>query len=892
MSIHTTNDQTKTNTPRRLPFKRDIEPADPSTITILFGTRELTGVPIEEKFESSNFVSVGEVAGQKRIRRTVFDANQVTSILTGCINAVDNHRTSLGYEVPVRAERTSWPTSIPINDMNFLSQTARYTGIPPNHETSTALAPETLLTYDQRQFPREFAFFFFSYAGWFYREFARLWDTGPRRQNPTFAGVSSNIYALDLDPSSYYVKVFGTLLSNAAITFEEAVAITQNYYDNVGGSTNAIALFHGAVFSALKRLETFMQSLLRVAATFEMAYFNLTQLPGTEEINAILKNWLTLLYNKRQLLIRNGMYRLVLAGRYLRDSSTFAANARTGSRNPYWILGDLIADRLGNKTDVLGDQLRALHLLEWEQDGFLPKLQELGVSINDSQMRENYYSGAIAFSQGTLDRLYTLSFNGLTLPQFFENGNNDCYYPLLFGGFDGEGGIGSTLNRQIQLHSGTNDQVATDVADDSQRTIEVDGVDYPANYNLIAHMAFDKFNFGGRKTLPSLSALATRILIQANGEPQWYVRYATITTLVPANLRDDHVIDIISSDDAKGVVLLRYLQRILTQRQQVRYAGRLMSVSDLSQQDFYAADWKDNLPALGELPDSADLAVLEIGSTDNESAIHVSDVDITISTWLQDNVDSEARFSKENLNSIYTMNPVHALREVLTNNDWDYGVPSANIDTTSFEGAARRCYTERLGCAFNMGNTSAEQAFKLLRDYINCDVYYDADLDAVVIKLIRDDYNEASLPSMTETNVSSFSGYQRNYNAKAVSRLTIQYKTADGVDETVALTAPNFLMQTAAQTVNYPCCPDERTALKVANRELAIANDSPLTFTITVDIQTAASILIGAVIRVTWPAQGLNETLMRVVNKSIAPSDVVNIKLLQEQFIPLAKDLV
>ena len=248
--------------------------------------------------------------------------------------------------------------------------------------------------------------------------------------------------------------------------------------------------------------------------------------------------------------------------------------------------------------------------------------------------------------------------------------------------------------------------------------------------------------------------------------------------------------------------------------------------------------------------------------------------------------------SPETYASLNTINPVHMLRELITDDTVGLGYLEARLDESSFIAAAQTCFDERLGCNYaNISKTKAKPLIEMLRGYMSCEVYLDTLSDEIKIKLIRYIDDDDPLPTLDETNVNSVSQFQRNYNAKPISALTIKYLNYANEPQTINVVAPNFSRQSGVQNIVYDCCPDERTAKIVASRDLAIANNSPLTMTALVDFATGYPFGLGDAVRVSWRAYEIDMMLARVIDKTLRPNNLIELKLMQDLFVPLTTDL-
>ena len=915
MSYQIAIEQVRTSTPRRLVYKRDEQEPKKSEVPIVFGTKMVTGEYVELTQDSKGFLWVRERRsdGKKEAYRSVYDPTQTGSIVGNCFSAMDSYRSSLGYVPPndTLRERNGWPLTE--RTLGQISTDFRRGNV---RDLSNYPVMQPVMSWDPLKAPPPIQEMFRAYAGYTYY-FWQIFNTQGSSTVP-------DSILLPLNPVHKYEVFFGGL--GAEISLLEATVMYDLYFQQILGgidrptsvrNTPIVAqlnaqFFAPHMFQWFSWILNSTERLFSVVATFEEAYFQLSKLPDTgyqltliteflEKVNAKLK---TLLAQRAHVI--DVLIELV---KLLRKESPIQS---------FHVVQNLVKEYLLLSNAMGGAAiLQNLWLAEWEE--YAGRLAEVSVPVSGKTITEIYYSGASSFGVGPIDTVSSLSFNGIPLQNGTRTGSNTVYSPLLFGGFDtGLGGIGSSSKQIVTIESGTADQKPQDLITREDRN--------PYHYRHIAHLAFDNYNLGGGATAPEIRALVTRINKQLDGSDQWQPRWSTITTKLPDGMMDNHYVYILISyaSRSEGSLVLSYFQRVAKGTQTFRIGfqeNRLYDVvlnsATIADHDFsnegWIADLSSQAPdsgvpvkkaefddrfsgagAPGGIPAVSLLVGLDEFASPGEVYV-IKDPIPDLSLVLQTNVETGKRFSRENIASAWTMNPIHMLREVMTNkdNNWAYGIDESKIDDVSFLEAAKTCYRERLGCSYvNNSNASADTLYAMLRDYVSCAIEWVADKKHYRIKLIRADYEIKDLKILDESNVSSIGGYQRNYNAKPTSLLTLTYRNFEDVDTFVALTAPNFTLNQNAQRINYPCCPDEITALRVASRDLAIANNSPLTLTVTVSIDTSDTLRLGDPVIVNWPSMSLEGFVARVVSVSVPETDIAHVKLVQEMFIPLQDDLV
>jgi len=856
MSWQTVLDQIKTSTPKRLQFERVTPPANQSFITDVYGTKWVQGTYMELDRGQRSYLSVGEDRdGAQFIRSTPYDPLVAHAAVKRSIDAVETYRQSLGYQRPQGENLVGW---------------VRYdqsTPWPNDRDYPVVPGGTTRAGIDYRKLDSVFVDAFTAWCGYYFDRITKVF--GHQVADPIPRG---------LDARGWYDFSFG---GTPAISYEEARLWHENWvntYINENPNTadgqpypfkdsqQATAGIMQHLFKCTQRLLQYLQQYLECTAQWEISYYELTKLVGTDELQELTGNLLVASHTKTLTAAMNA----VLYGIYHYKQQIENIDTPATVLIAWRELGHYLSfDSFWARTDVVPVALARLHLPHWERDDFFYDLRRIGIAIGEVALRQTFYTGAVGICNGEVNAIHSLAFNDIELPeQLFSEGVNECYYPLMFGGFDnGNGGVGSRDNRSVNLSFGGDSQVILDTATDQPRN--------PYHYRRVACLTFDKYNLGGFDSPPNVAALVTRI------PTDWQPRYATITTTVPDRLPHNlYIVIKYTNNDAKTQQVLQYLQRVCTVQQMVKIGDTILTQQAFQAVDFHSLLWEDSLPASAAEPTLVPIDGIDIDS--------IGDVREWIRTWAR-----SERLAISGLGSVYTYNPVHMLRLVLIDAYRGFARKTSIIDETSFAIAARTVYTEKLGANFaNAGGASADQLFAMLRDYLNAAVYYDNHSDAIKIKLIRADYDVNAIYPLNETNVSQISSYQRNYNVKATSALTLNYRDVYDQPQSVTLTAPNFKATSASTAINYACCPDERTAIEVASRELAIANNSPLSFNVTVSASTAKNFNVGDAVKVSWVAQRIDELVMRVTNIQLQPNDHVVVNLIQEIFIQPTQQLV
>lgn len=172
------------------------------------------------------------------------------------------------------------------------------------------------------------------------------------------------------------------------------------------------------------------------------------------------------------------------------------------------------------------------------------------------------------------------------------------------------------------------------------------------------------------------------------------------------------------------------------------------------------------------------------------------------------------------------MNPIHIIYDMLTSKTYGLGLIASDIDLTSFVDAADTLYNESFGISigfYNDGKTIKEFIDEIL-DIIDGVIYQDIQTNKMVVKLARDDYNPATIPSFGEDDIIELSGFSRTLLSNTVNHVIVNYtNTGEWVTETAIVTdiaVKNRQKSIVSKKYDFLPITSKETATKVAQREL------------------------------------------------------------------------
>ena len=212
-------------------------------------------------------------------------------------------------------------------------------------------------------------------------------------------------------------------------------------------------------------------------------------------------------------------------------------------------------------------------------------------------------------------------------------------------------------------------------------------------------------------------------------------------------------------------------------------------------------------------------------------------------------------------------NPAEFLYELLVNSRWGAGMPVDLVDKPSFQAAAVTLYNEGMGIAPLYNNeASVETIIMDVLGHIDGAIYSDIYTGKRTLVLARADYTLSSQPLFDEAN-SVLVDLSRPAWDETVNEIHVNYLDA-ATGEPASVVAQDLANQqiqqaVVARTIDYPACPTEAQAQKLAWRDLRALSLPLAKCTIRAD-RSAWVLRPGMVIRVSNAQRGFSEMAMRV----------------------------
>lgn len=234
------------------------------------------------------------------------------------------------------------------------------------------------------------------------------------------------------------------------------------------------------------------------------------------------------------------------------------------------------------------------------------------------------------------------------------------------------------------------------------------------------------------------------------------------------------------------------------------------------------------------------------------------------------------------------MNPSHMIRECLTDLDWGMGYAISDIDDVTFTATADTLYSEQFGLSLIWDRQiPIEDFISEIKKTIDAVLYVSRTTGKFVLKLIRADYNEASLLVLDESNIERLEEYSNRTLDELTNSVTVKY--VDSLTDRDASVIIQDIAQIQMQgveintTVNYPGISNTPLASRVGARDLKGLSTPLIACTIYANTD-AKDLNIGDVFKLSWAEYEISEVVMRVADISFGDgvSHLVKINATQD----------
>ncbi|KAF0251979.1 phage tail protein [Pseudomonas putida] len=236
-------------------------------------------------------------------------------------------------------------------------------------------------------------------------------------------------------------------------------------------------------------------------------------------------------------------------------------------------------------------------------------------------------------------------------------------------------------------------------------------------------------------------------------------------------------------------------------------------------------------------------------------------------------------------------NPAFFIYELITNGLYGADLGYSSIDLDTFLAAAKTLYDEGMGISAVIdSSTTAGDVIDDIKRVIQGSLQTDPATGALKLKLIRNDYGVDDLPLLDQSNIKNLSGFTRGSLDTAINEVKLKYTSiADDFTERTVIAQNNGVRihkgDSDGQTVQMPMVSTRELAAKIAMREMTSISVPLATCTAECN-RGPAHTEVGDVVRLSWPAEGVDNLVMRVTGVDLgAPQDgSVRLTLVQDVF--------
>lgn len=212
-------------------------------------------------------------------------------------------------------------------------------------------------------------------------------------------------------------------------------------------------------------------------------------------------------------------------------------------------------------------------------------------------------------------------------------------------------------------------------------------------------------------------------------------------------------------------------------------------------------------------------------------------------------------------------NPAHILYEVLTNGEWGMGYPVGINSDARFREVADTLHGEGSGLGFVWVKQVPIQEFiQEIVNHISAALRLHQSTGQFEPKLIRADYDVATLPVFDDSNILELESFQRVGWGETVNEVVVKYRTIAGREQSVVMQNPaNWQIQgrIVSETIDYPGVRAEALAKRLAARDLKVKSSGLAAVRFRAN-RKAHGLLPGDVFVFAWAALGIEGMVCRV----------------------------
>lgn len=229
--------------------------------------------------------------------------------------------------------------------------------------------------------------------------------------------------------------------------------------------------------------------------------------------------------------------------------------------------------------------------------------------------------------------------------------------------------------------------------------------------------------------------------------------------------------------------------------------------------------------------------------------------------------------------------PAEALMEILRDPWRGLGHPSSRFNFASFEAAQETLVSEGQGVSLIVSaSQEAETIIQEILRQIDGVLFEDPSDDGRIhLKLIREDYDVATLPIYDEDDIKAVRSYKKTSWQDLYNEVKVSYQSLDTEDGKVAIAQDialqNMMGRRRTSPISFPLCYDDALAASLAARELSRLSVPIFQMTIEMN-RSGFAHKPGDVIKISWPEYGLVQAVVRI--QKIDKGELLNNRIVLE----------
>jgi hypothetical protein len=237
-------------------------------------------------------------------------------------------------------------------------------------------------------------------------------------------------------------------------------------------------------------------------------------------------------------------------------------------------------------------------------------------------------------------------------------------------------------------------------------------------------------------------------------------------------------------------------------------------------------------------------------------------------------------------------NPINVIYDLLAAKLGKLGIPLSLIDITSFQAAQYTLHTETHGYSRAIEEFSdAGERIQEIEKQIDGVVRENTTTGLIEIKLVRNDYDPATIPHITRNNCDDIVDFAMGGRSNLVNKLRLIYtdRANDYQDGSVVDQNPANAVgqdgQVVEQVINMPGVCTEALAQKLVVREMAARSRSIMRCRALVD-RSFLRVNVGDAVKLTWTNPDIAGIVFRVANvdRGTLEDGKIALDLIQDYF--------